>query len=53
MFPILAIVLFLLAAFGKSSLGGVNLVDLGLACLAFALLIGNWPIGVINLSRRP
>ena len=52
MFAILAIICFLLAAFGKSNLGDANLVDIGLAFLAFALLVGNWPIGAISFGRR-
>lgn len=46
MAAIIALVLFVLAAFGVH-FGGVNIVDLGLAFLALALLIGNWPVGAI------
>lgn len=46
-----ALILFILAAFGIK-FDSVNIVDLGLACLALALLIGNWPFGIITLGRR-
>jgi Flp pilus assembly protein TadG len=50
MFALIAIILFALAAFGVHW-SSVNIVDLGLAFLALALLAGNWPIGLI-VSRR-
>lgn len=43
MLAIAAFVCFILAAF-KVSIGTVNLVDIGLAFLALALLFGGWPI---------
>lgn len=50
MAAIVALILFVLAAFGVK-FNDVNIVDLGLAFLALALLIGNWPVGVV-LARR-
>ena len=44
MFAIIALVLFVLAAF-KVHFDAVEIVPLGLAFLALALLVGNWPIG--------
>lgn len=44
MFAILATLCFLLAVFG-ASVAGLNLIALGLAFLALALLVGSWPIG--------
>lgn len=52
MFAILAVVCFLMAAFG-GHIGDINLVDIGLAFLAFAILVGSWPIGTFFPSRRP
>lgn len=43
MFPILAIVCFLLALFGASV--GLDLVVLGLVFVAATLLVGDWPLG--------
>ncbi len=48
MFPILAVVLFLLSAFGVDSFGEVDVTDLGLACLGMSLLLGTWPVGAIR-----
>ena len=45
MAAIIALVLFVLAAFGVK-FDAVNIVYLGAAFVALALLIGNWPIGV-------
>lgn len=50
MFAIFAIVCFLVAAFG-GHISHLNLVDIGLAFLGFAILVGNWPIGTISLRR--
>ena len=44
MAALIALVLFVLAAFGVK-IDSVNIVDLGLAFLALALLLGNWPFG--------
>lgn len=49
MSAIIALVIFVLAAFGVK-FGEVSLIPLGLAFMCLALLVGNWPIGVI--SRR-
>jgi hypothetical protein len=43
MFALIAIVLFVLAAFGVN-FDTVNIVDIGLACVAAHLLFGSWPI---------
>lgn len=51
MFAIIAAMLFILAAFGVQ-LGTVNLLALGLCSLAIHLLVGNWPLGAIRLSRK-
>jgi hypothetical protein len=45
MLAAIALVIFVLAAF-KVRIESVNLVDLGLAFLAAALLFGNWPMGI-------
>lgn len=52
MAPLAALILFILAALGVSlgPFGQLDLVAWGLACIALAMLIGNWPIGII---RRP
>ena len=42
MFPILAIGCFLLVVFGAQV--GVDLIALGLAFVAAALLVGDWPL---------
>lgn len=52
MAAIAALILFVLAAFGVHW-DGVDMVPLGLACVALHLLIGNWPLGTIQLTRRP
>lgn len=49
MFALIALVLFVLAAFGVT-FGNVGLVPLGLACLAAHLLVGAWP--AVPWSRR-
>jgi hypothetical protein len=51
MFALIAFALFLLAAFGVEW-GETDLIALGLASLALALLVGNWPWGVIKIQRR-
>ena len=45
---IAAVVLFAIGAFGDDTLGDVNLLYLGLACLAGASLVGELPA-----RRRP
>ncbi len=47
MFALIALVLFALAAFGVK-FEAVGIVELGLAFLAAAILVGNWPIGYFN-----
>lgn len=49
MAAIIALVIFILAVFDVSP-GGIDMIALGLAFLALALLIGNWPLGTINRS---
>lgn len=44
MAPLIALVLFVLAAFGVD-FEAFGIVEMGLAFLALSLLIGNWPIG--------
>lgn len=44
MLALIALVLFVLAAFGVS-FDAFNLVWMGLAFLAAAFLFGNWPLG--------
>lgn len=51
MFAIIAALLFILAAFNVH-MGEVNLVALGLCAVAIHLLIGNWPLGTIQINRR-
>ncbi len=46
MFALAALLCFLLQLFG-AHIGGVDLVVLGLAFLACAALVGNWPVGVV------
>jgi len=46
-FPFLALLCFLLALFGVH-LGGLDLVVLGLAFVALALMFGTWPMGYVN-----
>lgn len=52
MFALIAVVLFLLAAFGVE-FESVGIVPLGLAFMAFSLLVGNWPIGYFSFNRPP
>lgn len=47
MFAFLALLCFLLALFG-AHLGSLDLVILGLAFVALALLVGNWPVGILT-----
>lgn len=47
MFALIALVLFVLAAFGVD-FDSVNIIALGLAFLAAALLLGNWPLGFVR-----
>lgn len=51
MFAIVAALLFILAAFNVQ-LGAMNLIALGLCALAIHLLIGSWPFGAIQLTRK-
>lgn len=48
MFPVLALVLFLLAAAGIDNFGPLGVVELGLAAVALSLMVGNWPV---NFNR--
>lgn len=50
MFAVLAILCFLLATLNVS-LGGLNLIALGLVFVAASLLVGNWPIRG-DITRR-
>jgi hypothetical protein len=53
MFALIACILFAVAAFG-GHVGSFNLVDIGLAFVALALLTGGiWPFGGVSLGRRP
>lgn len=45
MIAIIALICFVLAAFGRAALGGVALLPLGLAFLAVHFIIGGWPWG--------
>ena len=47
MLALLALLCFLLALFG-GSIGGLDLVTLGLAFIAAAMLVGNWPMGYVT-----
>lgn len=47
MAALLALICFVLAMFGVK-FDAVNIIYLGFALLALALLIGNWPIGIIG-----
>jgi hypothetical protein len=51
MFALIAVVLFVLAAFGVR-FDEVDIVALGLACVAAHLLIGAWPFGATPPWRR-
>lgn len=51
MFALIAAILFALAAFGVHW-EHVEIVALGLCAVAIQLLIGNWPLGAIQLTRR-
>ncbi len=51
MFALVAVILFLLAAFGVK-FDEINIVDLGLAAMALHLLVGLWPFGTLTLSRK-
>jgi hypothetical protein len=50
MFALVAVILFLLAAFGVG-FHSVNIVDLGLAALALHLLVGLWPFESFGRRR--
>lgn len=52
MAAIAAIIFFILAALGDNKVFSYEtMIAIGLACLALAFLVGNWPIGAF--SRRP
>ena len=46
MFAFLALLCFLLALFG-AHVGSIDLVLLGFVFVAAALLVGNWPVGMV------
>jgi hypothetical protein len=48
MFALIAFVLFILTAFDVDLFDKINEGYLGLAFLALALLLGDWPIGLIR-----
>jgi hypothetical protein len=45
MLAILALICFVLAAFGTAAIGAVLLLPLGLAFLAAHFILGGWPWG--------
>lgn len=47
MLALLALLCFVVALFG-GSLAGIDLVTLGLAFIAAAMLFGNWPMGYVT-----
>ena len=47
MFALLALLCFVVSLFG-GSIGGVDLITLGLAFIAAAMLVGNWPLGYVS-----
>lgn len=51
MFAILALVLFVLAAF-RVDFEAFELVPMGLALVAVHLIVGNWPLGYFNRPQR-
>ncbi len=51
MFALIAVILFTLAAFGVD-FDSVNIVYLAAAFLSLAVLVGNWPLGVLISARR-
>jgi hypothetical protein len=51
MFPLLALICFLLALFG-GSIGSLDLITLGWVFIAAALLVGNWPMGYVTTRFR-
>lgn len=51
MFALAALVLFALAAFGVRW-ESVDIMALGFVCVAVHLLIGTWPLGAIQLTRK-
>ena len=52
MFAFLALLCFLLALFG-AHIASIDLVVLGLAFIAAALLVGNWPMGYVTERFGP
>lgn len=51
MFAIAALVLFILAAL-NTHLGELNVAALGLAALTCHFVVGPWPLGSIQITRR-
>lgn len=51
MFALIAVILFCLKAFGVAW-EEVDILALGLAFLALGVLVGNWPLGYIQIGRR-
>lgn len=51
MAALIALVLFVLAAFGVK-FEAVGIVELGLAFLALAILVGNWPVGLFTRNSN-
>lgn len=51
MFALIAVILFLLAAFGVA-FGTIDIVALGLASVALHLLVGLWPFGTLRITRN-
>lgn len=51
MAALIAMVLFVLAAFGIK-FEAFGIVEMGLAFLALALIVGNWPFGGFSIRRE-
>lgn len=51
MFALIAVILFLLKAFGVT-FESVDIIALGLASTALHLLVGAWPLGNIHIGRK-
>lgn len=51
MFALIALVIFVLAAFGVE-FGEINMIALGLAALSVHLLVGLWPFGALRVTRN-
>jgi hypothetical protein len=52
MAPLAALICFILACLRVEPFDTVRMMPLGLAFVALALLIGNWPVGVIIARRQ-